>query len=270
MSADGEINVAVKAEGVDDAVEEMGDAGGGDGGGGGDGDESDGGEGKLSDALKGGLIGGILGTLLGPLLDALSPITKVLEAFLAPLAAMLLRLLAPVLRQMVKLLPAWFDFVDGLTIDDIVEWVKNLPAMIWDFVSRIPGEIGDFIVELPGEIWNFVKRLAGILWDKAIEAITWLGKSMKEIADIIAQAFVDALSPDGVGVEGENRRISPDLETGIVDPRKVPVLKQAFEAGQEAQSQGGTLGFGNFAVSVQTDQDDWISAEVRESNNPLG
>jgi len=109
--ADGEINVNVRADGVDEAAEDVADGsgvgmGGGDGGG-------EGGRGSgLAQSIKGGIVGGLVGTLLRPLLEVFDPFVKVLQAFIAPLAQMLLRLATPFLRLMIQLLPAWYDFLD--------------------------------------------------------------------------------------------------------------------------------------------------------------
>jgi hypothetical protein len=108
--ADGEISVNVRADGVDEAAEDVADEGGV-GMGGGDG----GGEGRvggLAQSIKGGIVGGLVASLLGPLLDVFEPFVKILQAFVAPLAQVLLRLFTPVLRFLIQLLPAWFDFVD--------------------------------------------------------------------------------------------------------------------------------------------------------------
>ena len=99
--ADGEINVNVQADGIDDAADDVSDASGAmDGGGGGGGDG-----GTLATSIKGGIIGGLVSNLLGPLLSVLEPFTKLFEAFVAPLAQVLLRLFTPVLRFLIRLLP---------------------------------------------------------------------------------------------------------------------------------------------------------------------
>ena len=111
--ADGEINVSVRAEGVDDAAGELGGDGGASGRGGmGGGDASSGDQ--QNRFLK--LLGSIaaLVAFFGPILDAVGTITTVMEAFVAPLAIVLLRLFEPALRLLISVLPAWFDMVDQL------------------------------------------------------------------------------------------------------------------------------------------------------------
>lgn len=48
---------------------------------------------------------------------------------------------------------------------------------------------------------------------------------------MVLNAIIDEDAP--AAVTGDNRELSPELETGFVDPRKIPGLKQTFEAGQE-------------------------------------
>ena len=111
--ADGEINVSVRADGVDDAAGELGSDGGASGRGGmGGGDASSGDQ--QNRFLK--LLGSIaaLVAFFGPILDAVGTITTVMEAFVAPLAIVLLRLFEPALRLLISVLPAWFDIVDQL------------------------------------------------------------------------------------------------------------------------------------------------------------
>ena len=113
--ADGEINVSVRADGVDDAAGELGGEGGVSGGGGGMGDgrgSSGGGQGNTFTKLLTRIA--TLLVFLGPIFDAVGTITTVLTAFVAPLAVVLMRLLQPVLRLLIQVLPVWFDMVGRL------------------------------------------------------------------------------------------------------------------------------------------------------------
>lgn len=160
MSADGEIDIAVRAEGADDAAEELSqgvesEGGGGNprtGGGGGDG---------LTTAIKGGIVGGFIAQGTKPLLDVLDPILKILQAFLAPVALMLMRLLNPVLRQLIQLLPAWFDFM----------------ARVDKFINNAVRNIE----ELPGRIWALTKALAVLTWRAFKNGAGWLAKGAANI-----------------------------------------------------------------------------------------
>jgi len=141
--ADGEINVNVRADGVDEAAEDVADDGGM-GLGGGDG----GGEGRvggLAQSIKGGIVGGLVASLLGPLLDVFEPFVKILQAFVAPLAQVLLRLFTPVLRFLIQLLPAWFDFVDEneglvgellMALSPLVTILSYLPSIVNGLQNR--------------------------------------------------------------------------------------------------------------------------------------
>lgn len=112
--ADGEVEVSVRADGVEDAAGEFDQAAGP--GGGGDGITGGGGGGG-----KAGTAGKLLARIatllvfLGPILDVLGSVSGLLTAFVAPLAVMLQRLLQPVLRGMLKLLPKWIAFTDTVS-----------------------------------------------------------------------------------------------------------------------------------------------------------
>ena len=138
---DGEVNVSVRAEGVDDAAGELDGAAaagaGDDGGGGGLGGVS--GSGKSSEIGK--LLTRIaaLVVFLGPILDVLGSITNVLTAFVAPLAVMLMRLLQPVLGFMIKLLPMWLSLTD--TVDSMIENLSVL-GKVAGLLGIIAGAFG--------------------------------------------------------------------------------------------------------------------------------
>ena len=159
--ADGEINVNVRADGVDEAAEDVADGSGADMGGG-DGDGGGRGDG-LAQSIKGGIGGGLVATLLGPLLDVFEPFVKVLQAFVAPLAQVLLRLFTPVLRLLIGLLPIWYDFLEnneGLLMSllaGLFPIATYLPAIANSLTS-----IGQDLASLPGDIVNtLIDRLTG-------------------------------------------------------------------------------------------------------------
>ena len=135
--ADGEIEVNVSADGVDEAAEEFtGEMGEGSMTGG-DGDDGSG----LGDAIGGGIVGGLVASLLGPLLDTLTPLTQIAQAFLAPVSAMLLRLLTPVLRSLIQLLPVWLDFLDA-----VEPYLEPLAALLTDLSTAFMDGV-DFLAE---------------------------------------------------------------------------------------------------------------------------
>lgn len=174
---DGEINVAVKAEGVDEAAADMG----GDGGDGGDGGGGlGGGIGK-----KLGTVGKLLGVIVGLLaaipgiFDMIGAVFKVLQAFLAPLSVMLMRILQPVLRWFIRLLPRWFDFMSK--VDDLLQSVISVLQMDlsevlqkgWDLLNEtleniIGATLSDIvsgIADIPGDLWTEMKRLPDLIAD---------------------------------------------------------------------------------------------------------
>jgi hypothetical protein len=167
--ADGEVEVAVRAEGVDEAAAEMGGDGDGDGGGGGRGRGGDG----LATAIKGGIVGGLISSALEPLLEVLDPFLQILQAFVAPLAVVLLRLFTPVLRLLIGLLPAYLDKFDefetgiGAVLAALFPLAAFLPSIV-NFVSKLPdkldalpGKIKDFVMDLPGKIAAALNPVSG-------------------------------------------------------------------------------------------------------------
>jgi len=192
MSADGEIEVAVRAQGVDEAAADLGDVGGG---GGGDGTqavapEGDGG-GAGGEAIAGGIVGGLVSQLLGPLLEVLDPVLNILSAFLVPVAALLLRLLSPVLRFLIQRLPGFIDFVTN----DLPGILRSLPGLIWDFFTSLPRLIKDVI---QGFI-NYI--VSGELASDIREAFNELANFIQnQLVPQLAAAITDVL-PEGTGPE---------------------------------------------------------------------
>lgn len=148
MSADGEIEVAVRAEGTDDAAAQLAEADA-DGAGGALPTGGRGGEGGLRTAIAGGIVGGLVSQLLGPLLDILDPILKLFQAFVAPVGALLLRLLQPVLRFFVRLLPQWIAWLSSAE-----EWLSGVVS----WLGRLWSGFRDWITALPGRIWSAIKQ----------------------------------------------------------------------------------------------------------------
>ena len=130
--ADGEIEVSVKADGVDDAAGELGGETGGtsrDRQGG-----AAGGRGEFGKLLA--KIAGIV-AFLGPILEVVNEVSKVLTAFVAPVAVILLRLLQPTLRFLLFVLPLWIEF--AALIDRVVELLISLQFRVVQWLARILG-----------------------------------------------------------------------------------------------------------------------------------
>jgi len=137
-----DVEIAVQAEGVEDAVGEVppgeapagGEEGGLVGGGGGGGA----GGGKLGKIL------GILATVLVAAEDifkVVGVVSSILRAFLAPVAVLLLRLLQPTMRMLLSALPLWYDVVGF--ISDVAEKVNPLFGIL--------GFLGTLVGSLAGE-----------------------------------------------------------------------------------------------------------------------
>lgn len=166
--ADGEIEVSVQADGVDDAAGELSGDGGG---GGGEAAAAGGGAAGGGRSFQIGKLLTKLATLLvflGPILDVLGVISGIMEAFMAPVAVMLLRLLQPLIRLMLWILPYYLDFMeyinDGLDllmnplsllsllvtgIFKVVNWIDGLDFSSW--FENLPQNLADALISaLPG------------------------------------------------------------------------------------------------------------------------
>jgi len=168
--ADGEIELQVNADGVEDAAGELDetatDAGGGSGGGGGGGGM--GGTGRMVRLL--GAIVGLL-ALFEPILDVLGVVSNILKAFVAPLAVVLLRVLEPVLRLLLELLPVWINWISNneglvsqlrvllLPILIILAAIEDIFNLAVGFLQSIPTQLGrllDFMRSLPLKIGSAI------------------------------------------------------------------------------------------------------------------
>jgi len=169
MSADGEVEVQVQAEGVDDAAQELGGEGGGIGGGGGGppGGDDDGGGigGKLGRLLK--VVGAVV-AVLGPLLKFIEGIFGVLEAFLAPIALIVLRLLSPFLQFFIRLLPQWLAFIDGVmpTVDAIAAFLIDLLTLIRDVINGTTSIKEALTSDVVGTLLSVPDKIGAAVADK--------------------------------------------------------------------------------------------------------
>lgn len=192
----GEVTVAVRAEGADEAAAELAEGASPDvSAGDGDGEETEvssgGGIGDMLGRLGG--IGKLLGIVvalisaLGPLVKLIEGVFDILSAFLAPLAMMLIRLFQPVLRLMIQLLPAWFAFMD---------FVDDLLSMAIEFLSSLPGRIWSFMRDLPGMIWSAIsdgaswladgaESIGSAVWSAIKDGASWIAEGAKNIGEMV-------------------------------------------------------------------------------------
>jgi len=246
MSADGSIEVAVRAEGTDEAAAELADADA-DGvpGGGGDGD---GGDGGLAQSIRGGIIGGLVSQVLGPLLNVLSPMLNILSAFLAPVAALLLRLFAPVLRFFLRLLPAWIAFVNDVPglVSDAIDFIQSLPGRIWDFMSSLPRLIWQKFKN--GINW-LTDDLPQLIWEKFKDGIDWLTDDLpSQIATKLGEKITSVVP--NVVPTGEDGGGGLPILGGPIAP--VDSLGPIFDAINNIDSGGGPLD-GNLGIYLRLD-----------------
>lgn len=239
MSADGEIEIQVAAEGVDDAAGEMsGDALAG----GGAGEGEDMGSVASNTGRMTAMLGSILALLsfLGPVLDVLGAISSVLEAFVAPLAAMMMRLLTPVLLELINVLPVWYEIVDQFgkivdtfgvlatlphllpfmllaafraldwdkTISSEIQQLRNQAATAWD--QLVAG-----VMNLPTLLWENLQRLPGMIGAEVAARIPTGGSVTAGVQRSIGLGGGDDGGDGGGGVPSVGINFEGGLETFI-------------------------------------------------------
>ena len=165
-----DVEIAVQAEGVEDAVGEVppGEAAGGEaagpmGGGGGAGG------GKLGKLL------GILAAVLAfseDIFKIVGVVSSILRAFLAPVAVLLLRLLSPVLREMIKVLPKWFQMAND--INELVSQqsiFEKIATLLGGLVGGLAGaKVGAVVGSIIGGFLGSVVPGAGTAIGAAVGA----------------------------------------------------------------------------------------------------
>ena len=193
---DGEVSVAVRAEGVEDAAGEMDpDAAAATGG------ESGGPMGQVSkDTSRIVKVLGVIAAVIAifeDVLNLVAVVANILRAFVAPLALILMRLFQPLLRDLIRLVPAWMDFIDenegqfATLLAGLMPWLVLIPSIVdavrglWDFMKGVPDRIGGFIdgvrdriggvvdgvKDLPSRIWSFMERLPGLIGDAVSDVL---------------------------------------------------------------------------------------------------
>jgi hypothetical protein len=217
--ADGEVEVSVRAEGVEDAAGEMTpdaagaegvedaagemapDAAGPDiGGPGGDGR---GGRGRLLGKTLTKLVA--LFAFIEPILDVLGVISQVVKALVAPLAVLLLRLLQPALRLLIRVLPYVLDLTDILI--DLLEQGRELEASLFNAIFDAARQLGGWILSLPERIWEFMQRLPsmiGMAVGNVLPDVPTLGGGdgfLSELRDAVGGGAGDFFGGPGEGVE---------------------------------------------------------------------
>ena len=169
---DGEIELQVNADGVEDAAGELDETATETGGGGGGGGGGLGGTGGRMVRLLGAIVG--LLALIEPILDVLGVVSNILKAFVAPLAVVLLRVLQPVLRLLLELLPVWLNWVSNnegllnqlgaalIPLSIFLPILADLFRKARDLLSGLPSKIGEFFDTLPQDIGDAIaERLPG-------------------------------------------------------------------------------------------------------------
>jgi len=177
-----DVEIAVQAEGVEDAVgevppgEETGMGDGADGGG---------------DGRGGGRLGrllGVIATLLAfteDIAKVIGVVSSVLRAFLAPVAVLLLRLLAPFIRTALQFLPAYLSLFENLNskLEGFPGLIPFLAIMFFKVVAKIQSMADGVLDDIKNSIGSLANDIA-----KAID---------NKIRDILPG------TPSGPGVSGE-------------------------------------------------------------------
>ena len=208
--ADGEINVSVRADGVDDAAGELG----------GEGSEADASRQQSAGAGGGNMqkilvrIAALL-AFLGPIFDVLGTVAKVMEAFVAPLAIILMRMLRPVLRLMVQILPIWWDIFS--TIDRFNAKFGNMSLGLMLIVGILRGV--HTVVGFIGGVLEGVRDLLGEARDWLADIFDGLRELPSNIADRLPSAGdVGGRARDGISdalLGGDDSRRRQAVNIGI-------------------------------------------------------
>ena len=214
--ADGEIEVSVRADGVDDAAGELGGDGGasGRGGMGGDGRGRSGGQQNTFTKLLTRIAGLIV--FLGPILDAIGVITNILTAFVAPVAVVLLRLLQPLIRLLLFVLPIWFEFVGFL--DMVVQEVNELRNRFIDTLLELLG-ISDPIeavrdgIDTLKDTFNDARDRLGNILDTLRNLPSNIADRLPSAGDVGGRAR-DSISDALLGGEDSRRRQAVNIGIG--------------------------------------------------------
>ena len=279
MSADGELEVAVRAEGVDQAAQEFaGDM---------EGDMADldapdlNGDGRRRQRGRdGGKIGAKLGGILGAVkaipkiaavVAVLAAVTKaleptitaigqIMEAFIAPVQVMLLRLFQPVLRFLIELLPLWFDFIERVEplIERIQEFIGELLNDPWGMLSRLPDLIWEAISAgaswLTESITSIAKSIGSEVWEAIKSGVSWLTDDLPSIATTFAQEIWEFLKQLPGMIADRLGEALPELPDAPGLPEG-PGLPDAPGSGDDPRQTvvNITGGLGEFVDGIQRD-----------------
>ena len=213
--ADGEIEVSVRADGVDDAAGELGGEGG-----------------DISRDRQGGAAAGrgelnklltrIVGLLafLGPILEVVNAVSKVLTAFVAPLAVILLRLLQPTLRFLLFVLPLWIEF--AALIDHVVELLISLQMRVTMWLARILGFT---------DLFEFMIDALQTARDRLGDMRDWLSDIFDSLVNLPGNIADRIPSPGDVG--SDLRQRASDRLLGGDDSRRRQAVNIGISGGLE-------------------------------------
>jgi len=213
--ADGEIELRVNADGVEDAAGELDETatepGGGADGGGRRGGGVGGAGGRMVRLL--GAIAGLL-ALIEPVLDVLGVVSNILKAFVAPLAVVLLRALQPVLRLLLELLPGWINWVNenegmlteltrmAVPLITILPLIKQGIIRAKNFLQKLPGRIDTLKQDLKDKLSSLITDVQNLPGDIKAFVSSLPGDIGSEIAERLPGDFSDTGSGVASGLRG--------------------------------------------------------------------
>ena len=127
----------------------------------------------------------------------------------------------------------------------VIDWFKQLPGKIWEFMSQIPGKVWealknakdkawegaknifntivDTLKELPGKMIEIGKNLVSGIWEGIKSGAGWLGDKLKEFGNGIKDGLKNALgihSPSRVMKKEIGINIGLGVIEGIDDTKK--------------------------------------------------
>lgn len=135
---------------------------------------------------------------------ALQPLFDLLQVGVNLIAVVVFKILRWVINELPSLLSnIWQNITDW--ISQAIDWIKSLPANIWNFLKELPGKIWGFMVAG----FNFVKETIIGLWntfkewfpflEKVEGAVKIVGSFIKELISVASSFFSD---PVGTLKEG--------------------------------------------------------------------
>lgn len=214
-------------------------------------------------------------THAAPLVDeAIQTFNALLNNVIRPIVSLISAVITGTLRNIRRFWDRWGDEIltilmssfevvaniVGQVLDQILTTVRVTMALVrgdwgeaWEMMKGLVERTVGRIIDVIDPLWKILKNFIGLniefgmaLTGGAVDAVKSILNTLQKIVGKTWESLVE-ITTEVLGleqVEGENREFSPEAETGFVDPRGTPGLKQAFELGQdlgEGLAEGGIV-----------------------------